>query len=92
MLVILLLALTALTGCKSTEPAVSNSQVLKDMIPELPELPQWPELRWEYRDGYYCLDEADVDKVLNYWENRIPLYQSEIELFKRKLSIVMDRL
>ena len=92
MLVILLLALTVLTGCKSTETAVSNSQVLKDMIPELPELPQWPELRWEYQDGYYCLNEADVDKVLDYWENKIPLYQSEIELYKKKLSIVMDRL
>lgn len=62
------------------------------MVPELPELPKWPKLHWEFRDGFYCLDEADVDKVLDYWENRIPLYRSEIEIYKQKMKIILDHL
>lgn len=62
------------------------------MLPEVPELPAWPDLDWQYQDGRYSLTEADVDKVLDYWENKIPQYQYEIELFKEKLAIVMDHL
>lgn len=90
----LLLVLIVLTGCRSTgvEPAVSNSQIIREMAPELPELPQWPQLKWEYRDGWYCLSESDVDKLLDYRENRIPLYQSEIEIYKQKMKIILDHL
>lgn len=62
------------------------------MLPEVPELPEWPDLDWQYQDGHYSLSEADVDKVLDYWENKIPQYQYEIKLFKEKLAIVMDHL
>ncbi|MBQ3729780.1 MAG: hypothetical protein IJS84_09330 [Spirochaetales bacterium] len=86
--------MTVLTGCRSTisEPDISNAQIIKNMAPELPDLPAWPQLTWIYQDGLYCLSETDVDKVLDYWENRIPAYLIEIEIYKSKLSIVLDHL
>ena len=94
MLVTALLVLTVLTGCKTAEaqPAISNSQVIKELVPDLPELPAWPKLQWEYSDGRYSLSEADVDKVLDYWENKIPLYQYQMEIYKKELTVILDHL
>lgn len=91
---ILPLALLALTGCRAiyAEPEVNRSPVIKELLPDLPELPEWPDLNWEYRDGQYSLSEADVDKLLDYRENKIPKYQAEMNLFKDKLAVVMDHL
>ena len=93
-LVILLLASTVLIGCRTTEPEaqIDNGQIIKNMAPDLPELPKWPQLTWTYQDGLYCLNEADVDKILDYWENRIPGYLRDLEIYKSKLSIVLDHL
>jgi len=61
-----------------------------ELIPEIPELPAWPALSWEYQDGRYSLSEADVDKLLDYRENKIPQYQYEMVLFRDKLAVVLD--
>lgn len=44
------------------------------MIPPLPSIPSFPELSWEFKDGRYSIDEADADKLLDYGENKLPLY------------------
>ena len=63
------------------------------MIPEFPALPDWPELHWQLEDnGRYSLDEADVDKVLNYWENSIPFYKYEMERYQAIIGIIIDHL
>ena len=91
---ILPLAFLALTGCRAiyAEPEVSGSPVIKELLPDLPELPAWPDLSWEYRDGRYSLSEADVDKLLDYRENKIPQYQAEIDLFKKRLTVIVNHL
>lgn len=62
------------------------------MLPPLPDLPGWPQLTWIYQDGLYCLNEADADKVLDYWENKIPEYLREISVYENKLEIVLEHL
>ena len=62
------------------------------MIPALPEVPSLPELTWSFKDGLYCLDEPDVDKLLNYGENTIPLFRWELELYQRKLDVILQSL
>lgn len=58
----------------------------------MPDLPGLPSLTWEYRDGMYCLNEADVDKLLFYGENEIPSYIYKMDLWKSKLDIILSRL
>jgi len=55
----------------------------------MPVLPGLPDLSWTFRDGMYCLAEADVDKLLNYGENEIPLYLYEMGLWKAKLDVIL---
>jgi len=62
------------------------------MVPELPEIPAWPVLHWTYNDGFYCLSEADADKLLDYMENRMPLYIFEISRYEEELGAVIDAL
>ena len=62
------------------------------MLPELPDLPEWPKLNWIYRDGYYCLSESDVDQILDYCENSLPLYRFQIDLYKKELGVIISHL
>lgn len=91
-----LLVLIVLTGCTSTEtiePEQDNYQeVLKGMIPLLPEIPSFPELSWSFENNKYSISESDVDKLLDYGENKIPLYKFELDLYKRQLDIVLQQL
>lgn len=95
LLVILLSVLIVLTACKTTEPETPKEEVkpiIVGMIPELPELPDWPKLEWHYIDGWYCIDEADADQLLDYWENQIPNYLYELEQYQKKLAVVITAL
>ena len=90
-----LLALTVLTGCKTTtaEPAIDTAGIIKAMMPEHPELPAWPKLEWKFEDnGRYSLNEADVDKVLDYWENRIPLYLHDVKVYLDTVDVILQHL
>lgn len=93
LLVIPLLALTVSTGCRTPgsqeTPKEEVKPIIVGMIPDLPELPDWPDLEWHYIDGWYCIDEADADQLLDYWENLIPEYLWEIEQYKKKLAVVI---
>ena len=92
---ILILVLIGLTGCTTTSASVEQDlfkETLLSMIPVLPEVPSLPELKWTYRDGLYCLEEHDVDKLLNYGENDLPLFRWQLEQYQRKLEIILQSL
>ena len=60
------------------------------MIPVLPAVPSLPQLTWTYWDGLYCLDEQNVDRLLNYGENTLPHFKWELDKYKRELEIVLN--
>ena len=92
---ILLLVLIVSTACRTSKAETPEDEVkpiIVGFIPDLPELPKWPDLDWHYIDGWYCIDEADADQLLNYWENLIPNYLFEIEQYQKKLAVVITAL
>ena len=60
------------------------------MIPSLPEVPSLPQLEWHYTDEMYWLDEANVDRFLDYGENTLPHFKWEMDKYKRELEIVLN--
>lgn len=89
----LLLALSVLIGCTTTEiPNDENSYyaILVGMIPPLPSIPSFPQLSWEFNDGRYSIDEADVDKLLDYGENKLPLYRYQMDVYQASLESIKD--
>ena len=65
-------------------------EILVSRISEMPEIPQWPDVRWFFEDGKYCLTETDVDLVLDYLENEMPRYRFEVRQYEEQLRIVLD--
>ena len=90
----LLLALIVYPSCRTqyAPPAVEASPALKELLPELPELPQWPKLEWFYKDGFYCLNEADVDKLLDFHENGLVQFRFQLDLYKKELDAIISHL
>ena len=86
------LVLVALISCRTVKTDSPYTEILIAEIPEHPVLPEWPCVSWEYDDGRFSLSEEDVDKVLNYLENEIPLYTFEVEQYEAELNIVLDAL
>ena len=88
-----LLVLTVLTACRSSEAfseSTSYQDVLRNMVPSLPEVPDIPVLNWQFRDGMYCLCESDVDLFLEYKENTLPYFRWELQQYQRKLDAVLS--
>ncbi len=87
--------MSVLTSCTTTEVS-DQSDIYRDalisMIPKLPEVPTLPQLTWTYKDGLYCLDEDNVNKLLDYGENTLPLFRWELEQYQRKLTTVLNAL
>ena len=91
----MLLALSALISCTSIEeqtPDTSFNEIIVGMFPSLPTLPSFPELGWEYENERYSISEEDVDKLLDYGENKIPLYRYEIEVYSREMEVLKETL
>lgn len=89
----LLLAFSVLISCTTTEvPNDENSYyaILVDMIPPLPSIQSSPELTWKFKDGRYSIDEADVDKLLDYGENKLPLYRYQMDVYKSSLESIKE--
>ncbi len=61
-------------------------------MPNLPELPEFPELQWSYAEGLYSITEEDVDKLLDYGENQIPLFTWSLEVYQKQVQIIMDEI
>ena len=88
-----LLALLASTGCRTaTGPDSAAIGILVSQMPELPDIPVWPDVTWTFEDGLYCLDEHDADMVLDYLENRMPMYRFEMESYGEQMQAVKDGL
>ena len=88
-----LLVLTVLTGCTTTSVTKEQNtfkETVLSMIPVLPEVPALPQLTWTYQDGLYCLDEQNVDKLLDYDENTLPRFRWELDQYRRKLDSVLQ--
>lgn len=62
------------------------------MFPLLPSIPEFPKLEWEYEGGRYSINESDVDKLLDYGENKIPLYRYEMEVYSSSIEALKDAL
>ena len=61
------------------------------MIPDLPELPPFPELQWELEEnGRYSISAEDADRLLDYRDNILPLYRFEVERYQRELGIIAE--
>ena len=89
----LLLALSVLISCTTTELTNDDNSyyaTLVDMIPPLPSIPSFPELTWKFKDGRYSIDEADVDKLLDYGENKLPLYRYQMDVYKASLENIKE--
>ena len=92
---ILILALIGLISCTTTD-VTDEQKVFKEtlltMVPILPEVPSFPELNWTYQNGLYCLDESNVDRLLNYGENTLPYFRWELKQYQRKLDVILHSL
>lgn len=62
------------------------------MIPDLPDIPSFPQLTWTYADGLYSITEADVDKLLNYGENELPRYRYQMQIYEQSLEVIKEAL
>ena len=92
---ILILALIGSTSCTTTNTPDEQKvfkETLLSMIPILPEVPSLPELNWRYQNGLYCLDETNVDRLLNYGENTLPYFKWELGQYQRKLDVILQSL
>ena len=100
--VMLMLALSALTACTSTNRVSTSEEVSESFnvyvktilseFPLLPEVPSFPELNWTYQNGLYGIGDEDVDKLLNYAENTIPLFKHNLETYEEKVNVIIKAL
>ena len=92
-LVVLMSVLIVSTGCQTgSETSDDYKSIVIGMVPELPKHPELPALSWEYKDGRYSISAEDADLYLDYGENQIPLYLHEMDIYRKKMDILLDAL
>lgn len=92
---ILLLALIGLISCTTTdniEESFDSTPILINMIPDLPEIPTFPKLNWNFETDKYYINEEDVDKLLNYGEYELPLYRYEMDIYRKQLGLILKEI
>lgn len=92
---ILLPALSVLISCTATKAVAEDNtfnEILAGMFPDLPVLPNLPQLEWQFQDGRYSISEEDADKLLDYGENQIPLYRYEIKVYEASIEAIKEAL
>ena len=97
MILTLVLSVSILSGCKTAKVAekpdeTTAREILVAMLPESPEPPEFPSLRWTYKDGLYGLEESDVDKLLDFKENTLPAFSGAYLDWLAQLRIVLREL
>lgn len=93
LLVVLMSVLSVSTGCQTgSDVSGEYKSVVIGMVPELPEFPELPALSWEYQDGRYSISAEDADLFLDYGENKIPLYLHEMDIYQKKMTILLEAL
>ena len=98
MILLLVLSVSIPTACKTVETIAvkpdetTARETLVMMLPDPPEVPELPALRWSYKDGLYSLTEEDVDKWLNYKENTLPGFVFDYRAWIEEVKVVMNNL
>lgn len=100
LLVTLPLALIVLTmaGCKTTkeivpvDPGEDYREAVAALLPDPPVIPEFPQLKWAYSEGRYSIDEADVDKLLDFRDNALPQYRYEVEVYTAQVDAIIKGL
>lgn len=54
----------SLIGCSSTSNQIVKTEYIKQQIPELPQEPEYYEVRWQSVNGLYCIDESNAKNLL----------------------------
>jgi len=49
-------------------------------------------LKWTYEGGKYCISEEDADKLLDYGENQLPLYEFKLQQYTETVNIIIEAL
>ena len=95
---IVLLVLIGSTACRTSKavPEDENMKMVRKIIaselPEAPTLPSVPSLTWTFKDGLYGLNEADVDLLLDYFENSLREFSLDYEAWQKEVSVVIGNL
>lgn len=95
LLVILLIGFPGLIGCTTAQTVTSEDpyiSILIDMVPDAPEVPEFPALEWSYSNNAYSITEDDADKLLDYGENELPLFRYQFDQFKRQVLLIFEAL
>lgn len=62
------------------------------MVPETPTIPPFPTLHWSYDNEKYCINENDADKLLDYGENKMPLFIYQLDQYTRQIQLIFKAL
>ena len=81
-------ALSVLTGCQSVTSDGQYEEIVIGMLPELPVLPEFPNLNWQFENERFSLSAEDADRLLVYRDNKLSLYQFEMEKYREKLLLI----
>ena len=97
MILTLVLTVSSLSGCKTATVAekpdeTTAREILAAMLPEAPEPPVFPSLRWTYKDGLYGLEEGDADKLLDFKENSLPGFVFDYRAWIEEVQVVLKNL
>lgn len=93
--ILTLICLALTTACSTVkeivpvDPGEGYREAVIALMPEAPVLPEFPTLNWTYQDGLYCINEADVDKLLDYRDNALPLYRYEAEVYEEQIKAII---
>lgn len=97
MILTLVLSVSILSGCKTANVAekpdeTTAREILVAILPEAPEPPEFPSLRWTYKDGLYGLGESDVDKLLDFKSNTLSGFVFDYRAWIEEVQVVLKNL
>lgn len=105
---LLALSMNVLIGCASNSDLIQQvdenalrpyqegtATLILSAVPSLPNVPEFPlSMDWDYNKdlGLYTLPERDVDRLLDYRDNLIPMYLAQMNLYEEELLSIIDRI
>ena len=83
------------TACLTTRAARAGDEgykgIMANLVPERPTLPRFPSLSWEIEEnGRFSITREDADRLLDYRDNLLPLYEWEMEKWTDKQRAVLE--
>ena len=105
---LLALSMSVLIGCASNKDLIQQidgnalrpyqegtATLILSAVPSLPIVPKFPlSMDWGYDENLmlYTLPERDVDRLLDYRDNLIPMYLAQMNLYEEELLSIIDRI